>query len=1476
MEESPLQNIIEEETSPSPSCVLLNESPTKCNLSFSFNFDFNDVNSDDSSDSETADLQIDVSEIDNNELPSKHKRDSVEETSSVINEMEEEIERQLDAKAAKTNLTATNVKNIIKHVITNEHVMAMVQNRLHDTEDDIPFEPKLTRAKAKELAAAQVNIPWPITPLKKSTSEVQALIEEELPEDSSDEEYNPEQDKQSDDEREVENSGNSDADFQPSTSANQCDSSSVEQPKSPDVQYDLEGIFKIPGIPHVPTEEESIGQRTRSKLCLSETPLEQIEQAFIPPDITTDMYDWDCEVDEDWDNFLKEFTQPLAHEPVVEDDPEADPEYNILEDEETDLLDKEELRADKAVKVTRKELNNLIAELFEFTDTFSEQEEEILKKRKSPENSCPSVEDDTMDRSAADLLPVYKEPELPGVINSSQLQLLAIQFRQHVQLMVQHFSMAYMHPELHSHSKTCKENLNSIKNLSTGSNSAFNVVNLPDALKLVSDWESKFLDNKFCEDYKKDIVDEESVKKIYTSNKWKYVPKFHPELKKLFMESKALMYPQLLPVLSFRNESHKYVRSPYLKSEECLIAMGLEQFVPFVASKPRKFKSKKIQLMDAVQLIIQYLIPTREPPGLLCHIQKRRSVKDANPIKHYFEKGSAPRTIHYIKLECDLKAPKDQPIDCLPVEWQTYLNNTEQKIDLLKRKHILNSYNDLVKKDCFKSGNNKNCAIVSNTPLDNPVVNILPKIMPSTMNQKNSNQNLSKNTWCVNETTKSKDLSKTTNIETSNMLRNFNVTNTERTSSCNNSLKTTTLQDEGGRNMRKNELTEINENDIVTTSSITSRDSKFSKKSQIVRELPQLRRTTPRLAKTKSAQNMKLMAQVLGPKGVSSNCSALKSREKNDSHKNLKRVSSLPKIDNEDEIAELMLASTTIRKDSVSRKKAKEARELENIKRILESENPLNEEERSSKFAASYLQKMHLILEPNNPEIFRSVIKLYLDYYEKLDSINQMECESSCSNASSPSQSEKVTEEATKDKDTIAVNLYRDVCEKLHEYPELCTDFLLFLKPHQAAMIDRSMEYIMLQKMSEFINVAQIYFAKQPSRIAKMMQAITQLSSDPQTTLEHVHATMGPILKGHPLIMDLFLQILPAAKPPDSLFASHMFENLTCPVGPHDKNKVYNEDAPELYENIDLPVLGSQEDPYGGDNCRCNCHSGDDSTCKNNSEHCVSCGTRFLNGKMYLQTSEGLRPAKIIFPGADEEKLENIARVSLKTTDKFVPPVPSRQRKKSSKNESNTDEQYQKPCVSKNSPVKDNIEDGGKAVVKSKRAIKSPSKAADKKRGLKRSGSTDRVDVNTKKMRVTQYKNKRERKSDKQEIKSEYVNSHIIEDTKSGESLCTDSRNSVHVKETTENDGSNIETETLNDNTNLTDSFDEVKNVNNSGSNINTKPWTRQEDMILLQAIKREYSENSFSVVSKILGDRTIDQVRERCETLLSLLQKMI
>lgn len=57
--------------------------------------------------------------------------------------------------------------------------------------------------------------------------------------------------------------------------------------------------------------QETIGMRTRSKFSLNDTPLEIIEQAFIPPDITEDMYDSACENDE-WMEFLSEFTKPLG------------------------------------------------------------------------------------------------------------------------------------------------------------------------------------------------------------------------------------------------------------------------------------------------------------------------------------------------------------------------------------------------------------------------------------------------------------------------------------------------------------------------------------------------------------------------------------------------------------------------------------------------------------------------------------------------------------------------------------------------------------------------------------------------------------------------------------------------------------------------------------------------------------------------------------------------------------------------------------------------------------------------------------------------------------------------------------------------------------------------------------------------------------------------------------------------------------
>lgn len=154
-------------------------------------------------------------------------------------------------------------------------------------------------------------------------------------------------------------------------------------------------------------------------------------------------------------------------------------------------------------------------------------------------------------------------------------------------------------------------------------------------------------------------------------------------------------------------------------------------------------------------------------------------------------------------------------------------------------------------------------------------------------------------------------------------------------------------------------------------------------------------------------------------------------------------------------------------------------------------------------------------------------MKIFLDYSEKTET-----SEDYLQSKNPPSSTQNIGKN-DEYRDKLSVELYQEVCDKLCEYPDLCSDFLLFLTPNQAALIDKSVEHTMMLKMKEFINVTQMYFAKQPSRIAKVMQAITQMASDPYITVESAQAIMGTALKGHPLIMDMFLQVIPAGKPPD-------------------------------------------------------------------------------------------------------------------------------------------------------------------------------------------------------------------------------------------------------------------------------------------------------------------------------------------------------
>lgn len=111
----------------------------------------------------------------------------------------------LECKARKSKLSKRNVKTILKHVISNEHVIKMVQNTVlaetgHTSNlEEAEFLPRLTRSKVKALQGTSQelmshnNVGSPTKQNHCVTVPVDHFLPKELAEseDSSDEEYEP-------------------------------------------------------------------------------------------------------------------------------------------------------------------------------------------------------------------------------------------------------------------------------------------------------------------------------------------------------------------------------------------------------------------------------------------------------------------------------------------------------------------------------------------------------------------------------------------------------------------------------------------------------------------------------------------------------------------------------------------------------------------------------------------------------------------------------------------------------------------------------------------------------------------------------------------------------------------------------------------------------------------------------------------------------------------------------------------------------------------------------------------------------------------------------------------------------------------------------------------------------------------------------------------------------------------------------------
>jgi len=213
------------------------------------------------------------------------------------------------------------------------------------------------------------------------------------------------------------------------------------------------------------------------------------------------------------------------------------------------------------------------------------------------------------------------------------------------------------------------------------------------------------------------------------------------------------------------------------------------------------------------------------------------------------------------------------------------LQQKEHKNYSTKSRYIFDSYNNL---SLEKEGNmygimKSRPNIPNNHLLRNPVVNMLPKILPATLNPKTSSKinNLTKRSFKFDNSNDKKAFDNVQNTET---YKKKTAVCKVYTNSCSLEANTSDI-----KLMQTDKSPDKNNAKLNTVLTRSSKIFKESPQLPQISELPQIRKTTPRLAKTKSAQNMKLMAQALGSKN--SSCSTLKSKEKDITDKNIEHCS---------------------------------------------------------------------------------------------------------------------------------------------------------------------------------------------------------------------------------------------------------------------------------------------------------------------------------------------------------------------------------------------------------------------------------------------------------------------------------------------------------------------------------------------------------------------------------------------------------
>ncbi|XP_049876937.1 uncharacterized protein LOC126374366 [Pectinophora gossypiella] len=251
------------------------------------------------------------------------------------------------------------------------------------------------------------------------------------------------------------------------------------------------------------------------------------------------------------------------------------------------------------------------------------------------------------------------------------------------------------------------------------------------------------------------------------------------------------------------------------------------------------------------------------------------------------------------------------------------------------------------------------------------------------------------------------------------------------------------------------------------------------------------------------------------------------------------------------------------------------------------------------------------------------------------------------------------------------VDLYRKI-EKLfgEEHKDIAEEFLLFLKPGQAAEVGRFMDHFMLVQMTSFIELLQTTFARKPTVLRKVLRALT--TGINTGSCQEMKNRVLPHLRSNPRLSQMFKSLFPDERPPDSLYEKGVdMLNESC---------LTNDKGYDVWEFEEADSKRNLEVKQGTD-------------------------TMYIHGRVFLQHGRLLRTARVTYPYSKEPYRVHARRLAPtpwdlsppesdderaspkrhKNTPKIPPKKPKKQLKSPTKNAKDVNDNTNKECVT-NSP----------------------------------------------------------------------------------------------------------------------------------------------------------------------------------------------